>query len=186
MRPRLPRTLMSRHTWAAIKWASRIRVGQFMRKYRVELLTFSDGRGYQYEQLLPINRDYQRRVKEAIEGTGKQRSSKGERSSGTTQPLAWRPAGSSKLALMWSSSTTLFGAFPTSLRSQLRLIPLPILLFSNLNPSELCMVGMLVSAGTMDQLVSAEELLSNFPCNQIHGVYGDFKGNDRGWKNHED
>ncbi len=45
-------------------------MGQFMRKYRVELLTFSDGRGYQYEQLLPINRDYQRRVKEAIEGTG--------------------------------------------------------------------------------------------------------------------
>ena len=40
-----------------------------MRKYRVGLLTFSDGRRYQHEQLLPVNKDYQRRVKQAIEGT---------------------------------------------------------------------------------------------------------------------
>ncbi len=41
-----------------------------MRKHRVGLLTFSDGRQYQHEQLLPVNRDYQRRVLQAIEGTG--------------------------------------------------------------------------------------------------------------------
>ena len=41
-----------------------------MRKYRVGVLTFSDGRKYQHEQLLPTNRDYQQRVKKAIEGTG--------------------------------------------------------------------------------------------------------------------
>ena len=41
-----------------------------MRKYRVGVLTFSDGRRYQHEQLLPTNRRYQHRVVEAIEGTG--------------------------------------------------------------------------------------------------------------------
>ncbi len=34
------------------------------------LMTFSDGRRYQHDQLLPTNREYHRRVKEAIEGTG--------------------------------------------------------------------------------------------------------------------
>jgi L-fucose/D-arabinose isomerase len=123
-----------------------------MRKFRVGLLTFSDGRRYQHEQLLPTNREYQRRVKEAIEGTGEAEVIEG-------REIVW----SNRVAHVEADRIARAGVdvvvfnyaiwcFPHLSAIAAGIVQLPILLFSNLNPAEPGMVGMLAAAGAMDQL----------------------------------
>lgn len=123
-----------------------------MRKYRVGLLTFSDGRRYQHDQLLPINRAYQRKVKEAIEGTEEATVIEGREiiwSNETARMEANRIAHESVDVVVFNYA---IWCFPHLSAIAAGLVHLPILLFSNLNPSEPGLVGMLASAGAMDQL----------------------------------
>ncbi|MGO9314799.1 MAG: L-fucose/L-arabinose isomerase family protein [Syntrophobacteraceae bacterium] len=123
-----------------------------MRKYRVGLLTFSDGRRYQHEQLLPTNKRYQQRVKEAIEGTEEATVIEGQEivwSNETARAEATRITQAGVDVVVFNYA---IWCFPHLSAIAAALVPCPILLFSNLNPSEPGMVGMLASAGTMDQL----------------------------------
>ncbi len=123
-----------------------------MRKYRVGLLTFSDGRQYQHEQLLPVNRDYQRRVLQAIEGTGVVTVIEGRQ-------IIWNNKIANEEASRLSEAgvdAVIFNyaiwCFPHLSAIAAGLVRRPMLLFSNLNPGEPGMVGMLAAAGAMDQL----------------------------------
>ena len=123
-----------------------------MRKYRVGLLTFSDGRKYQHEQLLPVNRDYQQRVKEAIEGTGEAEVTAGRQ-------IIWNNRAANEEARRIAEAgvdVVIFNyaiwCFPHLSALAAGFASVPILLFSNLNPGEPGMVGMLAAAGAMDQL----------------------------------
>ncbi|MGA2763067.1 MAG: L-fucose/L-arabinose isomerase family protein [Spirochaetia bacterium] len=123
-----------------------------MRKYRVGVLTFSDGRRYQHEQLLPTNREYQRRVTKAIEGTGEAEVIEGREiiwSNATARAEASRISEAGVDVVLFNYA---IWCFPHLSAIAAGLVERPILLFSNLNPSEPGMVGMLAAAGVMDQL----------------------------------
>lgn len=122
-----------------------------MRKYRVGVLTFSDGRRYQHEQLLPTNREYQRRVVQAIEGTGQAEVIEGREivwNNKTAQAEAHRIAQAGVDVVVFNYA---IWCFPHLSAIAAGIVQLPVLLFSNLNPGEPGMVGMLAAAGAMDQ-----------------------------------
>jgi len=124
-----------------------------MRKFRVGLLTFSDGRRYQHEQLLPTNREYQRRVKQAIEGTGEAEVIEGREivwNNRVAHAEADRIAQAGVDVVVFNYA---IWCFPHLSAIAAGIVQRPILLFSNLNPAEPGMVGMLAAAGAMDQLV---------------------------------
>lgn len=123
-----------------------------MRKFKVGLITFSDGRRYQHEQLLSTNKEYQERVRNALEATGEVEVVAGREIVWTNQ-IANAEA---EFVASANPDVVVFNyaiwCFPHLSAIAARIISKPILLFSNLNPGEPGMVGMLAAAGVMDQL----------------------------------
>ncbi len=123
-----------------------------MRKFKVGLLTFSDGREYQHEQLLPTNKNYHQRVREAMEATGEVEVVAGREiiwSNRTANAEARYVASAGIDVVVFNYA---IWCFPHLSAIAAQLVQRPILLFSNLNPGEPGMVGMLAAAGAMDQL----------------------------------
>jgi L-fucose/D-arabinose isomerase len=123
-----------------------------MRKYKVGLLTFSDGRHYQHEQLLSVNKDYQRRVRQAVEGTGEVEVTEGRQiiwNNRIAHEEASRIAGAGVDVVIFNYA---IWCFPHLSAIAAGVARRPMLLFSNLNPGEPGMVGMLAAAGAMDQI----------------------------------
>lgn len=123
-----------------------------MRKRKVGILTFSDGRKYIHEDLLEVNQRYQKRLADALMGTGEVEVVAGE-------DIIWTPELAQQEGRRLAAKgveLTIFNyaiwAFPHLSAVATRFAPGPYLLFSNLNPSEPGMVAMLSSAGMMDQL----------------------------------
>ena len=126
--------------------------GPAMRKFRVGLITFSDGRRYQHEQLLSTNENYQKRVKNALEASGEIEVFEGRQivwSNVTANAEAEFIAAANPDVVVFNYA---IWCFPHLSAIAARIIQKPILLFSNLNPGEPGMVGMLAAAGAMDQL----------------------------------
>ncbi|GAP13144.1 L-fucose isomerase [Longilinea arvoryzae] len=123
-----------------------------IRKTKVGILTFSDGRKYIHETLVAVNQKYQDRLAAALEATGEVEAIPG-------REIIWTAEGARREAQHlreMGAEMTVFNfaiwAFPNLAAIATTFAPGPYLLFSNLHPSEPGMVAMLACAGTMDQL----------------------------------
>ncbi len=123
-----------------------------MKKFKVGILTFSDGRKYIHEDLLATNQRYQSRLAEALEATGEVEVVVGTE-------IIWTPKIARREAQRLAAAgveVTIFNyaiwAFPHLTGVASKFAPGPYLLFCNLHPSEPGMVAMLAAAGMMDQL----------------------------------
>ena len=121
-----------------------------MSKIRVGLLTFSDGREFVHNDLVKINKDFESRLKSALEATG-------EIEVITAEELIWKPSVAKKEALRLNAmgvEMTVFNyavwAFPHFSVIASKFAPGPFLLFGNINPRFPGMVGMLAAAGSLD------------------------------------
>ncbi len=123
-----------------------------MQKFKVGILTFSDGRKFIHDDLLATNQRYQNRLAQALEATGQVEVITGAE-------IIWTPNIARREAERLAQAgvdLTIFNyaiwAFPHLAGIASQFAPGPFLLFSNLHPSEPGMVGMLAAAGMMDQL----------------------------------
>lgn len=123
-----------------------------MARFKVGVLTISDGRKYIHDDLLETNQRYQSRLVRALEATEQVEVVEGEE-------IIWTPAIAKREAERLARSNvdlTIFNyaiwAFPHLTGIASRFAPGPFLLFCNLHPSEPGMVAMLAAAGMMDQL----------------------------------
>jgi len=123
-----------------------------MEARKVGILTFSDGRATVHQELEPLNREYQSQVAEALRATGEVDPVEGKEIVWTTE-LAKKEA--SRLSRV-GCELTIFNfavwSFPHLAAIASRFAPGPFLLFSNINPQYPGMVGMLASAGALDQV----------------------------------
>lgn len=123
-----------------------------IRKTKVGILTFSDGRKYIHDSLVNLNQEYQNRLTAALEATGEVDAIPG-------QEIIYTPEGArreSQRLRELGAEITIFNyaiwAFPNLSAIATTFAPGPYLLFCNLHPSEPGMVAMMSSAGSMDQL----------------------------------
>ena len=123
-----------------------------MKKTKVGILTFSDGRDYIHKSLEDLNWRYQRKLAEALEATGEVEVVQADEIVWNNETANRQGA---RLAASGCDLTILNYAiwcFPHLSALATRFAPGPYLLFGNLHPSEPGMVGMLAAAGAMDQL----------------------------------
>ncbi|MGQ9700753.1 MAG: L-fucose/L-arabinose isomerase family protein [Candidatus Bipolaricaulaceae bacterium] len=123
-----------------------------MMQRKVGILTFSDGREAVHQEVEPVNREFQDRLAGALRATGE------------VEPIAGRE-------IIWTAElarneaerlrnlgceATIFNfavwSFPHLAVIAANFAPGPFLLFSNINPRYPGMVGMLASAGALDQI----------------------------------
>jgi L-fucose isomerase len=123
-----------------------------MKKAKIGLLTFSDGREPVHRTLNQMNLQYQRKVKQALEGTGLFRVVSG-------REIVWHPSVAKEESIRLKEEgvlATVFNfavwSFPHLVTIASEFAPGPYLMFSNINPQYPGMVGMLASAGALDQL----------------------------------
>lgn len=131
--------------------------GGGMRKRKVGIITFSDGRDFVHEELLSMNREFERRLKRALEATG-------EVEVVTAPEIVWKPSLAKQAGreLMKAEvEATIFNyaiwCWPhLSVISSL-FAPGPILLYCQVNPRYPGMVGMLAAAGALEQVGKVPE-----------------------------
>ncbi|HIP99922.1 TPA: fucose isomerase [Candidatus Bipolaricaulota bacterium] len=123
-----------------------------MEKRKVGILTFSDGRESVHREVEQINKEFQKRLAEALRETGEVEPMEG-------REIVWTAELARNEAQRLADSgceMTIFNfavwSFPHLAAIASRFAPGPFLLFSNINPRYPGMVGMLASAGALDQI----------------------------------
>lgn len=123
-----------------------------MRKRRIGLLTFSDGRKHVHEMLRETNLEFQNKFRARLEATSEYEVVAGEE-------IVWHPEVAKReghrLREAGVEATILAYAvwcFPHLTMIATEFAPGPYLMFSNINPRYPGMVGMLAAAGAMDQV----------------------------------
>ncbi|MEM3658484.1 MAG: hypothetical protein QXQ66_08760, partial [Candidatus Hadarchaeum sp.] len=123
-----------------------------MKKQKVGILTFSDGRESVHQELEPVTRQFQNRLAQALQDTGEIQPIVG-------QEIIWTAELAQTEARRLASErceVTIFNfavwSFPHLAVIAAQFAPGPFLLFSNINPQYPGMVGMLASAGALDQI----------------------------------
>jgi L-fucose isomerase len=123
-----------------------------MRKRKIGLLTFSDGRKFAHEMLREMNLDFQNKLRARLEATGEYEVVAGSE-------IVWHPEVAKRegrrLLEAGVEATVLNYAvwcFPHLTLIATEFAPGPYLMFSNINPAYPGMVGMLAAAGGMDQV----------------------------------
>ncbi len=123
-----------------------------MNKFKVGLLTMSDGRPYLHRTQFSMNMQYQKAIETALNATGQIEVIAGTEPINTPES-ARREARRIKNA---GAEMTIFNyaiwCYPHLTAIACNEAPGPYILFCNLHPSECGMVGMLAAAGTLDQL----------------------------------
>lgn len=123
-----------------------------MKKYKVGLLTISDGRIYIHEEQYQMTMAYQKAIQERLEATGLVEVVVG---SGpvNSNDMAKREAMTLKDA---GAELTIFNysiwAYPQYTAVATNYAPGPYVLFCNIHPSKCGMVAMLAAAGALDQI----------------------------------
>ena len=123
-----------------------------MKKFRVGLLTMSDGRPYLHQTQFEMNMRYQNDIKEALEATGLVEVVAG------TAPVNSNAAAKEEAIRLKEAGVelTIFNyaiwCYPQFTAVAANFAPGPYILFCNIHPSECGMVGMMAAAGTFDQL----------------------------------
>jgi len=122
-----------------------------MRTPRVGVLTFSDGRRHVHEELLPMTREFQMRLTQRLQRAG------WEVVAG--RDIVWTTDLAKSEAQYLAAErveVTVFNfavwSFPHLPAIASQFAPAPFLLFSNVNPQFPGLVGMLASAGALDQV----------------------------------
>ncbi len=122
-----------------------------MKKRKVGLLTFSDGRKFAHELLREMNFDFQHKFQKRLEAIGYEVV--------TGNEIIWHPEvanreGRRLLAAGVEATILNYAAwcFPHLTLIATEFAPGPYLMFSNINPRYPGMVGMLAAAGAMDQV----------------------------------
>lgn len=123
-----------------------------MIKRKVGILTFSDGREAVHQEVEPVNREFQERLAEALRTTGEVEPIAGHK-------IIWTVEFAQNEARRLANEgceVTIFNfavwSFPHLAVIAAKFAPGPFLLFSNINPRYPGMVGMLASAGALDQI----------------------------------
>ena len=123
-----------------------------MHKRRVGILTVSDGRESVHKDLEQINLEFQERLAAALEKSGEVEPITGREIVWTTELArneATRLANKGCELVIFNFAVW---SFPHLAVIASRFAPGPFLLFSNINPQYPGMVGMLASAGALDQI----------------------------------
>jgi len=122
-----------------------------MRKRKIGLLTFSDGRKFAHEMLREMNFEFQNRFRARLEATDEYEVVAGEE-------IVWHPEVAKREGrrmLQAGVEATILNyavwCFPHLTMIATEFAPGPYLMFSNINPRYPGMVGMLAAAGAMDQ-----------------------------------
>jgi L-fucose/D-arabinose isomerase len=123
-----------------------------LRKTRVGILTFSDGRRHIHEKLHDLNQRYQARLASALAATGEVEVVAGEEIVWTSEGARREGRRLQERGVDLTILNYAIWAFPHLAAVATTFAPGPYLVFGNLHPSEPGMVAMLSSAGTMDQL----------------------------------
>lgn len=123
-----------------------------MDKRKVGILTFSDGRESVHRDVEPIAQQFQSRLEEALEETGEVLPVPGERIVWTAEIAKEEARRLHKLGCEMTVFNFAVWSFPHLAAISSRFAPGPFLLLSNVNPEYPGMVGMLASAGALDQI----------------------------------
>ena len=122
-----------------------------MEKIKVGIMTFSDGRKNVNDELLEINKKFQKAIVEALEATNDVEMIEADE-------IISKPSLAKKEAMKLrerGAELTIFNysvwAFPHFSVIASKFAPSPFLLFGNINPQYPGMVGMLAAAGALDQ-----------------------------------
>ena len=123
-----------------------------MEPRKVGILTFSDGRAKVHEELEPLNLKYQHQLAEALRATGEVEPVEAERTVWTNETAKEEAIRLARAGCELTIFNFAVWAFPHLAAIASRFAPGPFLLFSNINPEYPGMVGMLASAGALDQI----------------------------------
>lgn len=123
-----------------------------MKKFKVGLLTMSDGRPYLHQLQYEMNMKYQADIRRRLEETGLVEVVEGE------YPINSNTAAREQARRLRTADVemTIFNyaiwCYPQYTAVAADFAPGPYLLFCNIHPSECGMVGMMAASGTLDQL----------------------------------
>lgn len=122
-----------------------------MRKIKVGVLTFSDGRDYIHKSLEPLNRRYQQGLATALEAAGVE-VVQGEAIIGNQRVAQAEGRRLMQAGCDLTICNYAIWCYPHLTAVATAFAPGPYLLFCNVHPSEPGMVGMLAAAGTLAQV----------------------------------
>ena len=123
-----------------------------MKKFKIGLLTMSDGRPYLHNLQFEMNMRYQTEIKDRLEGTGLVEVVVEE------QPVNSNTAAKEQAQKLKDAGVemTIFNyaiwCYPQYTAVATNFAPGPYLLFCNIHPSECGMVGMMAASGSLDQM----------------------------------
>ncbi len=123
-----------------------------MKKRKVGVITFSDGRKFVHEELLDMNKNFQEKLVKALEATG-------EVEVVTAPDIVWKPSLAKKAGKYLRNEDVEVTIFNYSIWCWPHLTvmaslyaPGPYLLVAHINPKYPGMVGLLAASGALDQL----------------------------------
>jgi L-fucose isomerase len=123
-----------------------------MRKFKVGILTFSDGRDYIHESLVDLNRGYQNRLAKALQATGLVDVVAAEQIIGNNETARVEGQRLAAAGVDLTICNYAIWCYPHLTAIATAFAPGPFLTFCNVHPSEPGMVGMLAASGALDQL----------------------------------
>lgn len=123
-----------------------------MKKFRVGLLTMSDGRQYLHDTQFDMNMAYQNAIKVALENTGLVEVVAGSTPINSVDLAKKEGARLSKEGVEITIFNYAIWCYPHFSAAAANFAPGPYILFCNIHPSECGMVGMLAAAGMFDQI----------------------------------
>lgn len=170
-----------------------------MKKYKVGLLTMSDGRDHLHNLQFDLNMAYQKDIKDRLEATGLVEVV------GGTAPINSNTAAKEQGQRLKDAGVevTIFNyaiwCYPQFSVMAANYAPGPYILFSNIHPSECGMVGMMAASGALNQIerkhirvfgtINDDEVLTKVmsyvraacAINRLYGTtYGNFGGRPMG------
>ncbi|MCD6450010.1 MAG: L-fucose/L-arabinose isomerase family protein [Thermotogaceae bacterium] len=123
-----------------------------MKKRRVGIITFSDGRDFVHKELVEMNKKFEDKLAEALEGTGEVELVRGSE-------IVWKPSIAKKVAkelLKADVEMTIFNysiwCWPHLTVIASLFAPGPFLMFGHINPKYPGMVGLLAASGALEQI----------------------------------
>ena len=131
-----------------------------MNRRKVGILTFSDGRESVHREVEPVNWEFQDRLAEALRATGEVEPVVGREIIWTAELARTEAKRLADLGCEMTIFNFAVWSFPHLVAIASRFAPGPFLLFSNINPRYPGMVGMLASAGALDQIGALHGRLS--------------------------
>jgi L-fucose isomerase len=123
-----------------------------MRKIRIGLITFSDGREYIHEEMLETNWTYQKNIAKKLNETGFLEVVEARKIINTSKIAAEEGKYLRQNDVDLTICNYAIWCYPHLTAIATEFAPGPFIMFCNLHPSKCGMVGMMAAAGTMDQL----------------------------------